>query len=72
MPARRGLIHRRCGGWSYSRIHNPTALVFRQGEDRIQIDLADFWNRFDELGHAQQHLHNCLEINGRPTTIAGE
>ncbi len=38
---------------SYSRIHDTTALAWREGQDRIQIKLADLVNFFDKTGLLQ-------------------
>jgi hypothetical protein len=40
-------------------------LAFRRCENRIQVDLADFRNRFDEMRNTQQHLF-VSPLNRRP------
>jgi hypothetical protein len=56
----------------YPRIHDPAALAGGQGEDRIQIEFGYFGNRFGEVGDAQQHLFDCLQINCRMSSIFGD
>jgi hypothetical protein len=41
---------------AYPRIHDLATLPLRQRDDRIQVEFADFRNRFGEVGHAQQHF----------------
>lgn len=53
-----------------SGVHNPAALPWWQRKDRIQIQLSDLRNFFDEAGETQQHVFDRLHISCRVASVA--
>src|ERR1044072_2833078 len=52
------------------RIYDPAALPWRQREDRVQVELSDLRNFFDEARESQQHLFEGLHIRCRVAPVA--
>src|SRR6185437_5064068 len=56
----------------YPRIHDPAALAWGKGEDRVQVEFADFRNFFNETGYPQQSFFKSFKIGRWMSPIAGE
>ena len=53
-----------------SGIHDPAALSWREGEDRVQVEFADLGDFFDEAREPQQYLFDGLHIRCRMASVA--
>src|SRR5215467_12300397 len=53
-------------------VHNPTALARREGEDRVEVELADFWDFFNEARDPQQHIFDGFDVSRPMSPITRE